>query len=294
MHALTAYSGITPGNRLGATVVFSLIVHAIVILGVTFVHEDRPERLVTTLDVVLVPQRSEKPPEQADFLGRASLDGGGDANDRMRPETPPPPSVAGTQEAMAVAGTAAHEPPTRPDEPAQRTGRVPDFPSTREPPAAAPGAEAPVPAGDATLEAGRTLAIARLSAEIDRKLRAYAERPRRKWISARTKEHAFAAYMDAWRRRVEQVGNLNYPHEAIRRDLSGDLLLEVALNPDGSVEDISLRRSSGEPVLDAAAVRIVELAAPFDRFPEDIATEVDVLHIQRTWIFHSDHRISTP
>ena len=55
----------------------------------------------------------------------------------------------------------------------------------------------------------------------------------------------FAAYMVEWRRKVERVGNLNYPDEAARLGLSGNLLLEVALNPDGTVADIELRRSSG-------------------------------------------------
>ena len=147
----------------------------------------------------------------------------------------------------------------------------------------------PAPARDAEAEARtrRALAMAALKAEIERDLRAYAERPRRKWISASTREHKFAAYMEAWRRKVEQVGNLNYPEEAERRGLTGDLLLDVAIRPDGTVEEITLRRSSGERVLDEAAVRIVEIAAPFGAFPEDIAEDVDILHIERTWIFHS-------
>ena len=140
----------------------------------------------------------------------------------------------------------------------------------------------------------RSREIATLSAALERKLRAYAERPRRKWISARTREHEFAAYMDAWRRKVEHVGNLNYPDEAARRGLSGSLLLEVALNPDGTIEAVALRRSSGERVLDDAAVRIVRLAAPFAEFPEGIAKAVDVLHIERTWIFHSGNRFTSP
>ena len=147
----------------------------------------------------------------------------------------------------------------------------------------------PAPARDAEAEARtrRALAMAALKAEIERDLRAYAERPRRKWISASTREHKFAAYMDAWRRKVERVGNLNYPEEAERRGLAGDLLLDVAIRPDGTVEEITLRRSSGERVLDDAAIRIVEIAAPFGAFPEDIAEDVDILHIERTWIFHS-------
>ncbi len=96
--------------------------------------------------------------------------------------------------------------------------------------------------------------------------------------------------MEAWRQKVERIGNLNYPDEARRRKLSGNLLLDVALNPDGSINEITLRRSSGERALDDAAVRIVKLAAPYAKFPDDIRKDVDILHIERTWQFLSGNR----
>ena len=109
----------------------------------------------------------------------------------------------------------------------------------------------------------RSLAMASLNAEIDQRLEAYANRPRRKWISAKTREYRYASYMEAWRIKVERIGNLNYPDEARRNRLSGNLLLEVALNSNGSINDVILRRSSGHRVLDDAAIRIVKLSAPF-------------------------------
>jgi len=83
--------------------------------------------------------------------------------------------------------------------------------------------------------------IASLSAEIRRKLQAKAERPRRKFISASTKEYKYAAYMEAWRLKVERVGNLNYPDAARKRKLSGSLILDVALNKDGSINQITVQ-----------------------------------------------------
>ena len=103
----------------------------------------------------------------------------------------------------------------------------------------------------------------------------------------------FAAYMEAWRSKVERIGNLNYPDEARRARLSGNLLLDVSLNPDGTINDIVLRRSSGKRVLDDAAVRIVKLAAPYGKFPASISTEVDILHIQRTWQFSTNNRFAS-
>jgi len=127
--------------------------------------------------------------------------------------------------------------------------------------------------------------IAALSAQIKRKLEAKAEQPRRKFISASTREYRYAAYMESWRAKVEKIGNLNYPDDARRQKLSGSLILDVALNPDGSINEITVRRSSGHKILDDAAIRIVNLASPYSEFPKDIRSEFDILHITRTWRF---------
>ena len=313
MHALSAHPHVSPADRLGVTAFFAVLAHLIVILGVTFVSEDRPERRITTLDVVLVPQRSETPPDRADYLARANQEGSGDSVEKVRPGTPPLAALSAGEATTAAAIPSAGAPAMpavepRPEESAVSPDPAPATVSiVKKAPAPAPepdqggtpsAAPAAVPSPardtDTTPAVSRSVAIAALSAEIERKLRAYAERPRRKWISARTREHRFADYMAAWRRKVERVGNLNYPNEAARLGLSGSLLLEVALNPDGTVADIELRRSSGRRILDDAATRIVNLAAPFAEFPPSIADEVDVLHIQRTWIFHSGTRFSSP
>ena len=121
-----------------------------------------------------------------------------------------------------------------------------------------------------------------------------ANKPRRKYITANNKDHRFASYMEAWRAKVERVGNINYPYEARKKHLSGKLLLDVAILPDGMVQQITIRRSSGKKILDEAAVRIVELAAPFAPLPESITREVDILHITRTWNFVNDSQFTTP
>jgi protein TonB len=81
--------------------------------------------------------------------------------------------------------------------------------------------------------------------------------------------------------------------EARQRDLSGSLLLDVAINPDGSVREITVRRSSGYSVLDDAAVRIVELASPFAPFPDDFVKDIDILHVTRTWKFLNNASFSS-
>jgi protein TonB len=156
--------------------------------------------------------------------------------------------------------------------------------------AAKPSAAPPQPSA-AELVA-RSFAIASLNAEIEQRLEARAKRPRHKFISASTKEYKYAAYMESWRAKVERVGNLNYPEEARRKHLSGSLILDVALNADGSINNITVRRPSGFPVLDAAAIRIVKLAAPYAPFPDTFKNDVDILHITRTWQFINSERFA--
>ena len=133
--------------------------------------------------------------------------------------------------------------------------------------------------------------VKRLSAELDKKTKRYAKRPRRKAINASTKEYKYANYLDAWRRKVERIGNLNYPDEAKRRKLYGNLILHVAVRANGAVESIRVLNSSGHKLLDDAAVRIVKLAAPFAPFSAEIRGETDILDITRTWRFLSNNRL---
>ena len=343
---------ITTTDRLSVTVFFAVCAHLIVVLGVTFVKEDRPRVSTNTLDVVLVQRKSATAPEKADFLGQANQQGGGDREEVERPSTPlpsplltnepdvaaasppvivsvavqapqtptpsadeaPAPAPASPAPVLAVATTLREdkviaarprkEPIPQPvpkaepvkTQPAKKVAKAPPAKKRpKSPPKAAPAPQAesaPVQTIDAATLVRRSLAMASLSAEVDQRLNAYAKRPRKKWISARTREHKYAAYMDAWRTKVERVGNLNYPNEARRKRLSGDLRLDVAINADGSVHSITVSKPSGHKVLDDAAIRIVQLAAPFARFPKSISKETDILHIQRTWRFLSSNRFS--
>jgi protein TonB len=102
-----------------------------------------------------------------------------------------------------------------------------------------------------------------------------------------TSEYRYARYFEDWRARVEKIGNENYPPEA-RGRYYGSLRMTVAIRKDGSVIDTILEKSSGSPVLDRAARRIVMQAAPYPPFPPDIAKDTDILEITRTWIFTND------
>lgn len=277
---MSAGPRITPGDRLGATLVFSLLAHAAVVLGIGFTVED-PAALVPTLEVILTQTRSETPPEQADFLAASNQQGGGESERARRPREPQAARVPLPETGVAPVPLEASAPPPRPPSvaptvatvaPAQRQESVREQVVPTE----------PLPSSRELIE--RSLEMARLAAEIERQSEAYAKRPRRKFVSASTREYEFAAYLRAWVARVERIGNLNYPDEARRRNLTGQLVMTVAVRRDGSVERIDVVQPSGYPLLDDAAQRTVRLAEPFPPLPET-REKVDVLHITRTWQF---------
>ena len=148
--------------------------------------------------------------------------------------------------------------------------------------------ELPLPTAAELMQ--ESMAMAKLQPGIQRDRESKSKLPKRKWISANTREYEFAAYMQAWVAKVERVGNLNYPEEIRRLMLVGDLVMTVGINLDGSVESIDIQRSSGFPQLDQAATRIVRLAGPYSPLPEHISATIDVLHITRTWRFSRDFK----
>ncbi len=200
----------------------------------------------------------------------------------------PPPVPGATQppltEAAPLTATLPEPLPVEP-EPALERQAEPELQPVLQP------ALAPVPKRSAAeILASRGQEIAKLNAKIEEDTAAYASRLRRKAISASTQEYKYASYLETWRRKVESIGNLNYPEEAKRRQLYGNLILRVALRADGTLEEVRVLRSSGSDVLDQAAVRIVNLAAPYAPFPPDIRKETDVLDITRTWQFLRNNR----
>jgi len=128
----------------------------------------------------------------------------------------------------------------------------------------------------------QSIEMARLQAEIARKQEIYAKRPKKKFISASTQAYEYASYMRAWVEKVERIGNLNFPEEARRQGLSGRLIMTVSVARDGSVKGVLIQRSSGRKILDDAAVRVVQLASPFQPLPHT-SEDIDILEITRTW-----------
>lgn len=277
-------------DPIGATLLFSLLLHGVLLLGITF-HFVKPTPSLPTLDVTLVNVANREAPDKADFLAQANNRGGGQSDRVARPSEMFSGALPKPDPGIAAQPVEATTPPPRQATPTRMvtTTGASNFSVNSD------TAQTEVDPQQRTASASelrRLQTIAQLAAELRRKKVDYAKRPKVKYLTANTREYAFAAYMRGWSDRVERIGNLNYPEEARRRSLHGDVLLTVVLNLDGSIKSIDVIQSSGEKILDDAAERIVRLAAPFPPAPRT-GQRIDELNITRTWQFQPNNVLQT-
>jgi len=262
----------------------SIFLHAVV-LAIRFAPFDlsKFERNTPPLEVALVNAKSKSKPAKADILAQANLDGGGNTDANRRAKTPLPAlpkDNATTQLAVATQQVEALEKKSQEMMTQLRSGATVATPQPK-PNDALEKPELPT----ATEMMQRTMEAMRLEAQIAKDMEAYQKRPKRRFIGARAQEYRFARYVEDWRLKVESIGNRNYPEAARAQKLYGSLLLTVGIRADGSVETVVVDRTSGQKILDLAAVRIVEMGGPYSPFPPDISRDTDILYITRTWSF---------
>lgn len=277
-------------DRLGFAIFFALALHSMVIFGIGFGFL-KPQPATTALEVTLAQHATDDIVEDADYLAQANQVGSGESTenkkittdelsaytaDVLRDTQPVQPAAVAmsqqqeTQRAIATSQrsdtkTTLHTEDGARDRDAQQTQVVPE-PVTE---------------------------ISSLRAQLDLQKQAFNKMPNvLRLTSASTKASEHAAYLKYWVDRVEQTGNLHYPAEARRKKLYGDLRLAVTILPDGSVESIEVLKPSPYPLLDRAAVETVRLAAPFARFPKQMA-RWDKLEIIQTWRFLPGNKIRT-
>jgi protein TonB len=280
-------------NRLASIAIgVSIVVHGILLAVRFVVEEDKHTMRSPPLEVVLVNSKSPNKPYKAQVLAQANLDGGGNTDQARRAKSPLPvlpkdgssPEMASATQRVQQLETEARQLLSQ----AKSSTSVSLEPKKNE---AVETKQAAI--ADKDLNQRMQEAI-RLEAQIARELEAYQQRPKRRFLGARAEEYRFARYVEDWRMKVERIGNLNYPEAARTQKLYGSLLLTVGIKADGSIESIQVDKASGKKILDAAAVRIVQLAAPFSSFPPEIRRDTDILYITRTWTFaRGDELISS-
>lgn len=277
-------------QRISVSALVSVALHAFVLFGIGFVLPDprKAADFLQPLEVVLVNAKSKTRPTKADALAQHNLDGGGNTAEDRRAASPLP-NISDDKQFMLEQSARrvqqleqeAKRLLTQANSTysiAQEQIRTQQQPNERE-------------AGED--EEQRNLEIARLEAQIKKDFEAYQKLPRKKFIGARTQEYRFAQYVEDWRIKVERIGNLNYPDAARQKKIFGSLQLTVSIRADGSLESMEVNKSSGQPILDAAAQRIVKLAAPFSAFPPNIRKDTDILSITRTWFFTQSDKLQS-
>jgi protein TonB len=276
-------------TRLSYSMFFSITLHVFLMFGLVLVLPEPPSvaNFLEPLQVVLVNSKSKSRPVQADALAQHNLEGGGNTPEDKRAKSPLPAlrddlKFSPEQRTKRVAELEA--------ETKQMMTRLKSNYSTEQQ-EIKKQKNKNADTGDELVQ--RALEMARLEAQIDKNWEDYQKLPRRKFIGARTQEYRFAQYIEDWRVKVERIGNLNYPEQARRQQIYGKLQLSVSIRADGSVESIEVNKSSGQRILDAAAMRIVKLAAPYSPLPPSITKDTDILTITRTWTFTSADRLES-
>ena len=296
----------------------SVAIHAVIL---TIHFEPELKKLadhLPSLDVVLVNAKTKTAPDKAEALAQANLDRGGNTDENRKMKTALPAPIQKTTEVKLKPNSEAHSAAKSAKLKAQEAREqkrvdalekqaqelITQINSTKKiesnPTQNAASAEPELgeqtnksKALDRSALIAASLEMDRLQAQIDKRQEEYQKRPKRKFIGARTKEYRFAMYVESWRQKVERIGNMNYPEAAKAQKLYGQLRMTVSIKADGSLEGVVIDQKSNYPVLDEAAKRIVELAAPYAVFPEDIKKDTDILSITRTWTFTQDDQLAT-
>lgn len=273
-------------DRLSFTVFLAVALHALLILGVSFNAESK-QKLAPTLQITLATHKSNKKPDEADYLAQFNQEASGTEKDkkelttereaqfvdsRINDISPTPQTKAST----AKQRQQAHQVITRGDSQFKVAELEHNKPSDQSEKRTGQDQEQPLINPE----------MASLQAKLDRQKQEYAKRPRKRFLtSVSTMSSKDAEYYAHFRQKVERVGNDNYPAEAIINQIVGDLRMVTVVNANGTIAAVEIMQSSGHRLLDDAALQIVHMAAPFKPFPKETRKTADQLEIIRTWHF---------
>lgn len=277
-------------DLLGLMLCIAAIFHTTVIFGVGFTPEDR--HIGQVLDVSLASFKDDKAPDEADFIGQENQQGSGSEDKALTPKTTAPTEFQDTKVNPAPTPLPTMEEEQQPQV-AENTVLTAASKQKDQESQEIEKKEQKDQAEQTVNNTDWAAQIASLEAQIAQQEQAYAKRPKILQItSTATKKDKGAAYQDNWRKIIERVGNLNYPKEASTKKIYGSLRLLVAIKKNGQLSKVEVLKSSGKPVLDRAAIRIVHMAAPYPAFPKELA-DTDIIEIIRTWQFDQTDRLST-
>ena len=273
--------GFRPSGLMIALTV-SVALH-LILLAIRFVTPQPPlaKPPDSPLEVILVNARSNDKPVAPTAIAQFDLNGGGEQDKGRATSFLPRERDSSDGEVLKESQSAAER-----VDPERRRLVTQNRPTAAAVTPEAPPKAQPADAAQQTDLTTSMKAIARLEAQIDKDTRDLNARPRRGYIGPTTRGASYALYYSQWKDRVERIGTLNYPEQA-RGRIYGDLMLRVVLNADGTIyhDEVEVTRSSGSPILDRAAKRIVRLGAPYGRFSDELRSQYDIFEIRSTFRF---------
>lgn len=283
---------VNSSDRLSFALFLAVLLHAVLVLGISFKASDR-NNLSKTLEVTLASYKSNKAPEHADFIAQENQEGSGTLDEARMLTTDVQADFqantineASPQEQQATA-------PKKPVGDRQLVTTKADSKNRTQTSSQQPALQLDLPDGPQKSLLQRSLEMASLEAKLDTLRQTYAKQPRvQRLTAASTMKASDAYYVNSWRHKIEQMGALNYPREAESCFDNCRLRLLVAINPDGTINELRILESSGKKVLDDAALRIVRLSAPFAPFTDEMRKSTDILEIIRTWQFKGNRYLS--
>jgi protein TonB len=284
-------------NSLLIALSVAIIVHLVLVLGINFTTP-QPDKINKPIDITLVNTPVKSIPKQADFLAQENQSGAGEETKKPEPPAKNIPNKVNSQVKQVKKVTPKETKPKETELKASKPKVVQKIitqPKAEKKVVTASKAEVvskPEKRPQLTAESLHQQ-IAQLGTEI-RQSKPSADQTKIKFVnSVSAHKYVAAQYMKDWESKVERMGNLNYPEAASKKNFSGTLTMDVGINADGSVYSIRINKSSGNPELDEAAIKIVRMSAPFAPLPLELRKELDVLVITRVWKFSDESGLVT-
>lgn len=266
-------------SRMAIALLLSLCAHGLLLAWRW--HTPAPVVRESSLEITLVNSHTQQAPLKAQALAQQNLDGGGQAQQGISasplPRTTDVPAEETILEALRKRQAELEAEQQRLLTQLESKHRI-----AQAKPSSQTSGDQTAP-GEDDLEQDSVILNARIAA-LKAQIQRYNALPRQTFVAPATQASDYAQYLEAWRQRIELIGTEHYPPEA-RGKIYGDLQLTVYIRRDGQLDHLSFDRPSSHEVLNSAARRIVELAAPFPPLPAKLAAKTDILAITRTWHF---------
>jgi protein TonB len=285
---IVSYTSLPNSNKLlWFALLVAVVVHIALILGINFTSV-QPEKINKSIDITLVNTSVKSVPEKADFLAQDNQLGAG--QETKKPEPPEQKQVIKeSTPAKQIKKTAPEESQPKVAKKVITQERVKKANISSSKDAVVSQVEEKPQLTAESLQQQ----LAQLGTEI-RQSQPSADQTKIKFVdSVSTHKYVAAQYMKDWESKVERTGNLNYPEAAAKKNFSGTLTMDVGIKADGNIYSIRINKSSGNPELDEAAIKIVRMSAPFPPLPLDLTKELDVLVITRVWKFSDESGLIT-